>query len=51
MQTRRTPGGGAFRLFTTESTLDSLLGVEARLGVRVTSALHLEATGSYAPRT
>ena len=41
------PGGGAFRLFTAESTLDSLLGVEARLGVRVTSALHLEATGSY----
>jgi hypothetical protein len=45
--TETNPGGGAFRLFTAESTLDSLLGVEARLGIRVTSALHLEATGSY----
>lgn len=41
------PGGGAFRLFTADSTLDSLLGVEARVGIRVTSALRLEATGSY----
>jgi hypothetical protein len=41
------PGGGAFRLFTADSTLQALVGLEARFGVRVTPALRLEATGSY----
>jgi hypothetical protein len=41
------PGGGAFRLFTADSTLHALVGLEARFGVRVTTALRLEATGSY----
>ena len=41
------PGGGSFRLFTADSTLHALVGLEARFGVRVTPALRLEATGSY----
>jgi hypothetical protein len=41
------PGGGTFRLFTTDSTLHALVGFEARFGVRVAPALRLEATGSY----
>ena len=41
------PGGGPFRLFTADSTLHALIGVEARFGVRVLPALRLEATGSY----
>jgi hypothetical protein len=41
------PGGGSFRLFTAESTLHALVGLEARFGVRVSRALRLETTGSY----
>ena len=41
------PGGGAFRLFTADSTLEALLGFEARLGIRVSRALRIETTGSY----
>jgi hypothetical protein len=40
-------GGGTFRLFTADSTLDALLGFEARLGIRVSPALRIETTGSY----
>jgi hypothetical protein len=45
--TETTASGGTFRLFTAESTLDALLGLEARLGVRRSPALRIEATGSY----
>jgi hypothetical protein len=41
------PGGGQFKLFTADSTLHALVGLEARFGVRVTTALRLEAMGSY----
>ena len=47
MRTRRTREAGTFRLFTADSTLHALLGLEARFGVRVTRALRVEATGSY----
>jgi len=40
-------GGGTFRLFTADSTLDAVLGFEARLGIRVSPALRIETTGSY----
>jgi hypothetical protein len=40
-------GGGEFRLFSTASTIHALVGLEARVGVRVTPTLRLEATGSY----
>jgi opacity protein-like surface antigen len=41
------PGGGDFRLFTSDSTLHALVGLDARFGVRVTRAIRVEATGSY----
>jgi opacity protein-like surface antigen len=41
------PGGGDFRLFTADSTLHALVGLEARFGVRVARAIRVEATGSY----
>jgi hypothetical protein len=41
------PGGGSFRLFTADSTLHALVGLEARFGMRVSPAVRLEATGSY----
>ena len=45
--TETTASGGTFRLFTADSSLDALLGFEARLGVRLLPALRIEATGSY----
>lgn len=45
--TESNAGGGTFRLFTADSTLDALLGFEARLGIRVSPALRIETTGSY----
>ena len=45
--TETNAAGGTFRLFTADSTLDSLLGFEARLGVRLLPALRIEAVGSY----
>ena len=42
-----TAGGGTFRLFTADSTLDAVLGFEARFGIRVSPALRIETTGSY----
>jgi hypothetical protein len=41
------PGGGDFRLFSADSSLGALVGLEARFGVRVMPTLRLEATGSY----
>lgn len=41
-------GGGAFRLFATESELDGATGVDGRFGIRLTETLQLEASGSYA---
>jgi hypothetical protein len=41
------PGGGDFRLFSADSRIGALVGLEARLGVRLTPSLRLEATGSY----
>jgi hypothetical protein len=41
------PGGGAFRLFSADSTLGTLVGLEARFGVRVMPALRVEAIGSF----
>jgi opacity protein-like surface antigen len=41
------PGGGDFRLFTADSTLHALVGLETRFGVRVARAIRVEATGSY----
>jgi hypothetical protein len=40
------PAGSDYRLFTVDSTLQALVGFEARFGVRVTPSLRLEATGS-----
>ena len=45
--TETTAGGGTYQLFTADSTLDPLIGFEARLGVRLLPALRIEATGSY----
>lgn len=45
--TETTASGTTFRLFTADSTLDTLIGFEARLGYRVSRALRIEATGSY----
>ena len=45
--TETNAGGGTFRLFTADSTLGSLLGFEARIGVRLLPAVRIEATGSY----
>jgi hypothetical protein len=45
--TETNAGGGTFRLFTADSTLDALLGFEARLGIRISPALRIETTGSY----
>jgi hypothetical protein len=45
--TETNASGGSFRLFTADSTLEALLGFEARLGIRLTQALRVEATGSY----
>ena len=45
--TETNAGGGTFRLFTADSTLDALLGFEARLGIRLSPSLRIEATGSY----
>jgi len=45
--TETNAAGGTFRLFTADSTLDALLGFEARLGIRVSPALRIETTGSY----
>lgn len=45
--TETNAGGGTFRLFTADSTLEALLGFEARLGIRLWPALRIEATGSY----
>ena len=45
--TETTGSGGTFRLFTADSSLDALLGFEARLGVRLWPALRIEAIGSY----
>ena len=45
--TETTASGGTFRLFTADTTLDPLIGFEARLGVRLLPALRIEATGSY----
>ena len=42
-----TPGGTAFSLFTTRTTFGSAVGVEGRLGARLTSWLHIEAAASY----
>jgi hypothetical protein len=45
--TETTGSGGTFRLFSADSRLDALLGFEARLGVRLSRAVRIEAAGSY----
>ena len=45
--TETTASGTTFRLFTADSTLDTLIGFEARLGYRLSRVLRIEATGSY----
>ena len=42
-----TPGGSTFALFTTRTTFGPAIGVEGRLGARVTRWLHIEAAASY----
>jgi hypothetical protein len=43
----RNPSGGDFRLFTADSSLGALAGLEVRLGVRLTQTLRAEGVGSY----
>jgi hypothetical protein len=42
-----TSSGGSFRLFRSESRLEEINAVEARIGIRLTPAVQIEATGSY----
>ena len=41
------PSGGSFRLFRSESRLNEINAVEARIGARLTPAVQIEAAGSY----
>lgn len=42
-----TSSQGSFRLFRSQSRLEEINAVEARIGIRVSSAVQLEAAGSY----
>jgi hypothetical protein len=42
-----TSSGGSFRLFRSESRLEEINAIEARIGVRLTPAVQIEASGSY----
>lgn len=46
--TETRPGGSRFTLFTSDSRLDAAPAIEARVGVRVSDTLQVEAAGSYA---
>ena len=41
------PSGGPFRLFRSESRLEEINAVEARIGMRLAPAVQIEAAGSY----
>jgi hypothetical protein len=49
--TETAPNGTRFRLFSSESSLGSALGLEGRVGVRLTTALQLEGSASRAAPT
>ena len=49
--TETAPNGTRFRLFSSESSLASAIGLEGRVGVRLTTALQLEGSASYAAPT
>jgi hypothetical protein len=49
--TETAPNGTRFRLFSSESSLASAIGLEGRIGVRLTTALQLEGSASHATPT
>jgi hypothetical protein len=49
--TETAPNATRFRLFASESSLASAIGFEGRVGVRLTTALQLEGSASYAAPT
>jgi hypothetical protein len=49
--TETAPNGTRFRLFSSESSLASAIGLEGRVGVRLTRALQLEGAASHAAPT
>jgi hypothetical protein len=49
--TETAPNGTRFRLFSSETSLASAIGLEGRVGVRLTTALQLEGSASHAAPT
>ena len=49
--TETAPNGARFRLFSSESSLTSAIGLEGRIGVRLTTLLQFEGSASHATPT